>query len=309
MTANLTFDNFYQNAEKSKKYNDVVSFMENIGSAKAIAIGNDRLYSKAIRLHVTGLFSLSKYQETLKVIPEALLYCADSNDYFAIKSIEGLIYLYFGELSTGLNILLELQEKAVGSNEIVEGYLNLFTGFSYRFEAFGLEKDLKEMKKYLDLIELDVDSTTNYLKSTYLNNVGVYYYYKRDLEKSIEYLEEAAKYYSEEKLPFSYRNIASTLIEFEKDGISEKTKNYLREIEIIGTKYQNYCSIGRGLYLQALVELGEDQVFTALDTLNLAFEYFMKAERYSIAVECLEKSNEILNNYTSKELKSLKHAI
>ncbi len=95
----------------------------------------------------------------------------------------------------------------------------------------------------------------------------------------------------------------------EEDGTPVKALEYLHEAEIIGEKYTNELEVGKAFYNKAMIELREDQLFTALDTFYLSFEYFKQAEALTLAFDVLGKIMEVTNEHKLECFKSLQKTL
>ncbi len=89
----------------------------------------------------------------------------------------------------------------------------------------------------------------------------------------------------------------------------EVVKEYLQKAEVLGSRYKNNLVLRHIFYTKAMIEIYEEQLFRAFDTLYLTIEYFKDAEATVKACDTLVKINELMDEYKSNSLKSLKENI
>ena len=140
------------------------------------------------------------------------------------------------------------------------------------------------------------------------NNYSVYYFYKEDYEKAVDIINNSLEYCEEQDLPGLYNNLAEIYLKYGK-GSLELVKEFSDKAEIIANKYNNQLELGKAFYTKAMAEIEDEDLFTALDTLYLSFEYFKEAEAYPYAFDSLVKINELMNNYKIDYLKSIKGSL
>ena len=63
--------------------------------------------------------------------------------------------------------------------------------------------------------------------------------------------------------------------------------------------------MGFSLYIRAMLELREGQLFKALDSLYLAFDHYNEVEAYTYSLECLLKINELVSDYKADCMKTM----
>ncbi len=152
----------------------------------------------------------------------------------------------------------------------------------------------------MDIANHNFDNLPNSLKRKVLNNYSVYYYYLDEFEKSIECLERAFDFAEEKDLPRLYNNLAEVYLEFrEKCGVEiTLIREYLDKSEVIASKYDDKIEMAFSFFTKVKLELLDEQTFTALDTLYLAFDHFTEA--YSYSLEVLLKINEVVSNHKAE---------
>ncbi len=106
-----------------------------------------------------------------------------------------------------------------------------------------------------------------------------------------------------------YNNLAELYIKIAKNNnnvVPDIGKDYLDKAEVLGSSYKQNISLGYTFYFKAEMELMEEQLFRALDTVYLAFEYFKNAEATVMACDCLVKINVLMDEYNHGNLDSLR---
>ncbi len=292
---------YYNQALTSLDEHNLASFMESIGAAKVLAVTNNPDLLPGINfLKIKGLFKLKEYQILINSITEALT-DQTGNNLFKLQCYYGLAQLYTGQIEQALVTMTKAQQQAAGSESSVEGYLNIVMGYICQYITTREEAALDQCKHYLDLIEPHLPNVSNMLRYSYCNNYGVYYFHRRDLENSLQYIREAVQYCPEHKLPSLYNNLSDVLLKADPDGLPVDVEKYTNLAETIGLEHKDYTEVGRAFYLKAQFELRDDQLGTALDSLYMAFEYFKTAQALKFAIETLEKIQNLLQQLTSNE--------
>lgn len=299
---------FCKEAEKMVEQKDLLKFMENISIAKAFAENEADLLAEITFLKVEGLFKLNQRQASLESIPEALQFNFEERA-LKLKQYQGVIYGYLGELKKATAIFEELLIQSEEMPFLVEVYLSLAWIYLSLDHSINKEKLAERAKKYLELATEHLDSLSDKLKSKLYNNFSVYYFYKENYAKSIEMLEKAIQHAAEKDLPKLYNNLAEVYLKADEEVISRSVYQYVDQAELLATKYSNDEELGNSFYIRAMAELSEEQFFTALDTLYLAFEHYKVAEMYPYAFDCLVKINDLMDTYKSSRLTSLKTSL
>lgn len=203
------------------------------------------------------------------------------------------MYGYLGELKKAEEIFKGILNEINNTEFLVETYLNIVWVNLSLYRNESNEQNLEEAKKYLDLANKYSDSVSNNKKGKLNINFSVYYFFKNEYEEAIRLLEEAINYLEEKDLPEVYNNLAELHLKFEGEDVSELVKEYTEKAELIGEKYGKTLEVAKSFYTRSMAELRDEDFFTALDTLHLSFEYFINAEAYSFAFDCLMKINEV----------------
>lgn len=299
---------YFEEAKEMLKEKDLIEFVSKISIAELLSNNDKEMFGKVIFLKVQGLFNFHQYEKALEIIPIAL----DSNagqDVLKLKNYEGVISGFLGEINKAKKIFKELIDEIEDIEFLIEVYLNIIWVYLNLDKNTTEEHKIEVAKKYLDLAKEHFNSVSNSLKWVILNNYSVYYYFLKNYEKAIEVLEDAITYCTQEDLPDIYINLAEIYMEFEKESINIKAKEYLDKAEILATKYNNDLALGYTFYTKAMVELSEDQLFKALDSLSLSYEYFKNAKAYVSVSDCVSKINELMNEYKLNNIKVLKESL
>lgn len=296
---------FYNTANNMLEKKDLIEFITNISKAELLSARDQEMYSKTLFLKAKGLFYFNQHKKALEAIKSALEYNSNE-DMLNLRIYEGIIHGYLGEFDKAIDIFKTIITQTEDKLILAKSYLNItwvYLGFDYNKLD---DKKLNESKKYLDLVNEYFEALSNKMKLRLLTNYSVYYYFKEEFKKAIELLEACIKYCQEQDLSDVYNNLAELHI---KSDILETAKEYLEKAEILGSKYSKNISLGHTFKYKAEVELLEDQLFTALDTLYLAFEHFKNAEATTLACDCLMEINKLMNDYKNNSLKALTNSL
>ncbi len=300
---------FYEEAEKMLEGKDLLGFMSKISIAEVLAGDDVEMLAKVTFLHAKGLYEFHQHNRALKYIHHALEYNSGGNAV-RLKNYRGVIFGYLGEIEKAENIFRESINEVQDDVELL--IIVLLNNWWINWVKYKSEKkddSLQMMKKYLELANAHFNEVDDKLKGKILNNYSVYYFNLGDIDKAIEIGEKALQYFEERDLPKMLNNLAVIYISFEEDGISEKALEYLNRAEVIGQKYTNNLEVAKTFYNKAEIELREDQLFTALDTLYLAFEHFKQAEALTYAIDVLGKIMEVTNEHNLECFKSLEKTL
>ncbi|MCK4259298.1 MAG: hypothetical protein KAX49_09990 [Halanaerobiales bacterium] len=298
-------EKYYEEAKKMLKKKDFVDFVSNISIAVETSRNSKEMLAKTTYLRVKGLITFNQYSKAINSIEEALQYNFGA-EAFELKKNKGVAKGFLGDVSKALKIFKELVTETEEINLLVGAYINIAWVHLTLNKSNSEERDLEEAKYYLDLVNEHFDILSNRLKWKILNNYSVYYFYKEEYEKAIEMLEDSIQYCEEIDLPEICNNLAELYLKSDEDAVCEKVNEYLKKAETLGTKYNNNLALGKAFYTNAMVNLREEQIYSALDNLNVSFEYFQDAEAQVYSLECVVKINEIMNNYKLDCLKSMK---
>lgn len=299
----------YEEAKKSLGEKDLVDFVTNISNSELLA-SDDLAYLPQITfLKVQGLFHLNQYRKALKMVPLALQH-NQGREKVQLKNYQGVMIGYLGDFQKAEQIFKDNLDGLEEVHLLVETYLNIIWANLALYKQEQRDGHLVEAKKYLDLANEHFDRVDDPLKGRILDNLSVYTYLKGDYDQAIEIEEQAVQYFAEPDLPMIYNNLAAMYLEVgDPVGVCPEVQKYTDQVEIIGERTHNYIEVGKGFYTKAMAELREEQLFSALDTLYLSFEFFKKANALSWAFDCLMKINEIVAEYKLDRFKSLKETV
>lgn len=307
----FSFIRSYEKAENMLQENNLVNFMENIGIMTALST-SEELLAKTFFLKVKGLYEFRQLKKALESIPQALKHCIEKEQLLQLEKYKGLIFGYLGRLKEAETIFKEILEKNTRSDNtdfLVGMYINLIWIYLLKHRNEPQSENLENAKKFLDKAYFNLESLTNKWKIKIFNNYSIYHYYKKEYDKSINFLEQGLKFCEEKDLPKMYNNLAEIYLESDENGVAELVKDYTKKAEVIGAKYDDKLAQAKAFYTNAMVALRENQFFTALDILYLSFEHFKDAEAFPFAFDCLLKINEIVSKYKIDCLKSVKDSL
>lgn len=299
---------YYEEAKNMLEKKEFVEFVSKISKAELLANNDKEMLTRIKYLKAHGLIRFGQHTKALEYIDEALEYNIDGAKAFELKKNKGLALAYLGDVSEALEIFEGLITESKDVNLLVGVYINI-AWIHITLNKNTDECTLEEVKYYFDTVEEHFDSFSNRIKWKVRNTYSVYYFYKRDYEKAIEILEDSIKYCEEEYLADVYNNLAELYLkiaEEDENDISEVAKEYLEKAEVLGTKQKNNLVLGYIFYTKAMIQLREGQLFKALDTLYLSFEFFKDAEAPVKACDTILKINEIMKEYEHNSLKTLR---
>lgn len=304
-----TAEKYTNSAKKMLEKKDLLGFVENITSAIFLCQQDGEVLAEATFLRVKGLMDLSQHQKALEYVDEAISFNTGEKVY-KLKEFKGKAKGYLGDLEGSISIFKELLKETAEINSLVDTYINI-AWINLTVNKEKNEEALEEAKKYLDLAMEHFSELTNSRKWRVLNNLSIYYYYKKNFDKAIEMLESALEFCSERDQAYIYANLAEIALEYGDGQVSyaEQIKHYTAQTELIGTKYKDDIIVARGFYIRAMSELKENQLFTALDILYLALEYYRKAEAFSLAFDCLVRIYKIMDEYKIERLEYLNRSL
>lgn len=296
--------NLYEEAKSALDRQDFVEFISKISNAEFVA--DEELLPEISFLKVQGLYKFNQHKKALEYLPKAEQYNSKLNG-LRLLSYKGIILGHLGNVEESKKVLKQLVNEAASDTELlVKACLSLAWVYLTVEKNNLNEIKLAEVKEYLDLAKVHFDEMPDQIKWRICNNFSVYYYFKDDHESAIDNLKEALQYCGEKDSPDVYINLAELYLESDDAGVAQCVHEYLHKAEVVATKYKNIVALGYAFYTKAMVELREDEVFTALDTLYLAFEYFRNAEAHANACDCLIKINQIMDEYKTSRLEHLK---
>lgn len=309
-TLELSPNKFYEEAKQMLESKDLLGFVKKISVAIETSRNDKQMLAKTTFLEGKSLVVFNQHSKALESITEALKYNTGS-EAFELKKCKGVAKGYLGNLEEAYKIFKELLEETdkIETNLLLSVYINITWVCLILYKNNQNKQLLKEVKYYLDLGNKYFNSISDKRKFKLLNNYSVYYYYQEQFDKAIEILESSISFCEEDNLADLYNNLAELYLEVDKINtgcISDVAKEYLEKAEILGTRYNNNLALGYIFYTKAMIELHEDQLFSALDTLYLSFEFFKNAEAPLNACDALLKINDIMNKYKYNNLKSLK---
>lgn len=284
---------------------DVLEFIAALSKAELLAEGEHEMMAKITFLKTHGLFKFNQYKKALESVPLALQYNTGL-ERIKVKNYEGIMLGYQGDLHKAIQVFKEILSGLEDRELLVETYMNLVWAY---LSSYRLNKDqevLAEVKTYLNQANEYFATLSPRMKCKIIENLTVYYFTIGEHDKAIQISESSFEYYEEADLALVYNNLANMYLESDKDGVSELVNEYTKKAEVIGTKYNNNLEIAKSFYNKAVAELRDQQLFSALDTFYLSFEFFKRAEALTLAFECLIKINEVINEYKIERLKSIK---
>jgi hypothetical protein len=287
---------------------DLIGFLTNISVAVEVSRNDLAMLKKATFLMAEGLYKFQQHRKALEWIEEALKY-NDGNQAFELLKYKGKVLGFLGEVSEAERVFKKLIQMTDDVSEIAGLCINIAWARLSIDKDTPLNEKIEEVKYYLDMANQYFDQLPNEKKWKLCNNYSVYYYYKGAVNQAIELLNTAVQYCSEEDLAYVYGNLAETYLSLDDEDTFEIIHEYTEKAEIIGTKYGDNVAVARAFYTKAMAEVRSDQLFTALDTLYIAFEYYTKAEAYPLAFECLVQINELMNDYKVDRLRSLQNSL
>ena len=279
--------------------------MSNISIAVETSRNNKEMLAKTTYLKAKGLITFNQHAKALGCIEEALEYNIGA-ETFELKKYKGVAKGFLGKANVALEIFKELTTETDDINLLVGVYINIAWVHLTLKNNNPDERNLEETKHYLDLANEHFDSLSSRRKWKVRNHYSVYYYHKERYDKAIEILEDSIKYCEEQDLAEVYCNLAEFYLKSDPDGISEIAQEYLEKGERLATTYNNDLVLGYIYYTEAMIELRDNQLFTALDILYLSFDYFKKADATVKACDTLMKINEVMDEYKHNNLKSFR---
>lgn len=294
-TSELLSVRLYEEAKEMLEKRDLLEFISKISTAIEVS-RNKVMLAKTTYLRATGLIAFNQYVKALDFIEEALEYNTGT-EAFELKKVKGVAKGYLGEMEEALKIFKELTHESNDIDLLVGVYTNIIWVYLTLKKKNLNDQYLIETKHYLDLMNQHFESLSNKLKWKVYNNYSVYYFYKNEYGKAIEFLENSIQYCKEEDLAHIYNNLAELYLKSNESDVSIRAEEYLKKAEIIGTKYNNIISLGYTFYFKAELDLREDQLFRALDTLSLSFEYFKEAGAHALVSESVLKINKLMDEY------------
>lgn len=303
----MSAEEYLFRAKNSLEKKDLIEFIENISNAQMLALDEKELLAKVSFLKVQGLYSFNQHKKALESISVALMY-NNGIEMVKLRNYEGIILGYLGKVEEAERIFRELLNQGIEDKVcLFETLLN----FVWLYLTVYKEKTdtlITEAKIFLEQAGEFFELVPDNLKGKFLNSYSVYYYYIADYEKAIEVLKEAITYCKEKDLPHIYNNLAEMYLKIEGIDYSETIHHYTEQAEILGSKYRDDTAMARSFYLKALCETKEQELFRALDTFYLAFEYYKKAEAYPLAFDCWVKINELMSEYKVERLLTLRES-
>lgn len=298
---------YYNEAKKMLENKDIIEFVSKISIAIEAAQNDREMLAKSLFLKTKGLVNFNYHIKSLECIDEALKYNV-GKEALELKKIKGLAKGFLGEVDEALRIFKELSLECNDIDILTDAYINI-AWVHFTLTKNTAESIIEEVKCYLDKTEEYFNSLSNIRKWKVLNAYSVYYYFVKDYEKAIDILKNSIRFCKEEDLPDVYNNLAEFYIKMaEEEGsdVPDIAKQYLDDAEILGTKYKNNLALGYIFYTKAMLEVSDEQLFRALDTLYMSFEFFKEAEATVKACDTLLKINELMNEYKLNSLKSLR---
>lgn len=284
---------FYFEAKKMLEKKDFVEFLSKISIAIEAAQNDKEMLAKTWFLKAKGLIAFNHHRKALKCIDNALKYNV-GKQALELKKDKGIAKGFLGEIDEAIKIFKQLTTESDDLNILTSTYINISWAYFTLANNFSKEA-VAEVKFYLDKTKEYFDCLSNRLKWRVRNAYSVYYFCLKDYEKAINILEDSIQFCEEEDLADIYNNLAELYIMLDEDGtVCEIAKEYLEKAEILATKYNNNLGLGYIFYTKATIQLREDQLFTALDSLYLAIKFFKDAEAPIKVGDVLSKINEVM---------------
>lgn len=296
---------YLEEAREMLRRQDLLEFVGVVSKAELLAEQEPDMMARVTFLKTHGLFKFNQYKKALESLPMALHYNSGM-ERSRLKNYEGIMLGYQGDLHKAVQIFKEIVPELEDQEFRVETYMNLVWAYLSLYRLEKNQEVLVEAKTYLDQANAFFETLSSRMKCKIIENLTVYYFTIGEHDKAIQISESSFEYYEEADLAFVYNNLANMYLESDKDGVSELVNEYTKRAEIIGTKYKNNLEIAKSFYNKATAELRDQQLFSALDTFYLSFEFFKRAEALTLAFECLIKINEVINEYKIERLKSIK---
>ena len=303
----LSAEKYYHKAEEVLKKKDLFDFAANISNAELLSANDEKLLAKVTFLKVKGLFKLRQYRKMLENFSDTLK--LNEPDQYELRIFQGISLAFIGEYKKAKNTFTSILSEKPDQKFIVDAYLNLAWLYTILYKKEPNEENLQEMKEYIDLANAYFNGVETDKKRRICINFSVYYYYAAEYEKAIDILTQSLQYSDEAHLPEIYNNLAEIYMKLDEHGVAEEVHKYSSMAETVAAKYKNNLELAKAFYTKAMAEMRKDQLFTALDSLYLAFEYFKAAEAFPYAFDCLVKINEIVNEYKVERLKALKDSV
>lgn len=308
MSTTIAFspNKYYKDAQTSLEKKDLLEFVAKVSIAVESSSSDQEMLAKATFLKAKGLMNFNQHSKAVDSIEEAIKYNVGL-EAFELKKLKGIAKGYLGSVSEAITTFKELLTEAKDNIMLVRICVNLAWVYLTLDKENHDKGSLVEAEKYLELANQHFDVLPDLLKRKVLNNYSVYYFYKGEYEKSITVLNEAFKYAEEKDFPKLYNNLAEVLIKYDEGSDTESSSiiEYLDKSEMIASKFDDKIELAFSLYARAKLEVQEEQIFSALDTLYLAFNYFTEAEAYSYSLECLFKINELVNDYKAECMRTM----
>ena len=304
----LSSAKYYQHAKMMLKKKDLLGFMMKIGVAIETAREDKELLAEATFLNIEALMQFKQHTKVLEYIPVALEHNQGLKE-IRLKEYYATAKGYLGYIEEAIDTYKEVLKVTTNSVDISRACIGLSWAYLTLSKEKLNENRLKEAKRYLDQAMEHYDQLPDQLKQKLHNNISVFYYYKNDFEKAIEAINLSFKYCEEQKYAEFYNNLAEIYLNKEKNCVLSEVQEYTEKAELNATKYNNTLELGNAFYIQAKAELREDQLFTALDTLYLAFNHFKEAEAIAYAFDCMMLIDEIVNKYKTQCRSSLQEKI
>lgn len=299
---------YLEEAAEMVKQKEILEFISALSKAELLAEGQPELMARITFLKTHGLFKFNQYKKALESLPGALEHNSGLV-WIKLKNYEGIMLGYQGHFHMAIEVFTGILPAIEDREPLVETYMNLVWAYLSSYRLDKNREILTQVKAYLDKANAYFESISSRMKCRVIENLTVYYFVIGEHDKAIEISEKSFQYYEEEDLAFVYNNLANMYLDSDKDGVSELVNEYTKKAEIIGTRYNNNLEIAKSFYNKAIAELREQQLFAALDTLYLSFEFFQRAEATTLAFECVIKINELMNEYKIERLKSIKDTL
>ena len=288
----LTASYYFKKAEKMLEEQDLIGFMECIGSAKPLIKNNTSLLSKLDFLKAKGLYLFNNFEDALPAIEKALE-TNSGEEFLKLQEYQGLIYKEQGKFDKSIVNFKKILEQIDNQESKVKFYINIGWVNLTGYEVENERKYLKEANKYLDLAEEVIEKRNSPHYKLLLLNYGDYYYKTGNYDKAIQFVERAVKYCNKEELPEIYNFLAE--IHLAIDGV--RLEEYLRKAEESAMKYDNDQELAQVYYTRSQLEDKNEEWLKAIDSLYIALQHFMEANDYARAFKCFSKIIELTKKF------------
>ena len=291
-----TAQDYYNEAEKMLEENNLIAFMENIGSAKVLAEDEEAL-AKITFLTVKGLLQFHQHKKGLEKVEEALQY-NKGRDALIIKQYAGIMHGYLNDFEKAISIFESIIEETDWGKLLYHCYHSIAW---IRLLSYSTGKEdypvLKKVKKNLDMAFDYIEQISDRKKINFYDNYSIYWHYREDAKKAIDLLKESLQYCDERDLAEKYIKLAEFYWDSNLENRYQKMAEYVKKTEDLTIKFNDKLTIAKKLSIRARLEIKEGQIPTAVNTLFTALRYFNEVESYPYASDCIKEINRLMKEY------------